>query len=495
MLDLAFQPDRDAPEPIYRQLADYLRGLLTSGRIPAGERLPASRELAVALGLGRNTINLAYQSLVDAGMLVSHVGRGTFVRARMGGSSEASGAAAPGRSFAWEGLLSRRARALEIPAAWRHAEPADVAFDFRPGRVDPNALPIAELRRAYAGALSRRLAGLANQIDPFGWPPLREAVARALVARGIACQADDVAVVSGAQQALGFLARVLLDPGDSVALEQPGYFGAAFAFRAAGADLVGVDVDEDGLRVDQLARLLRRRRVKLVYTTPAAQHPTGAVLSASRRRALLELADEHQLPVLEDDYDGEFRYDDPPLPALKTLDPAGQVIYVGTFSKALFPGLRLGYVVAARPLLERLVLARFTSDFGSDALAQAAVAELLETGALERHVRRLRRLYAERRAAMLAALEASMPAGVRWSRPRGGLAIWLVLPAEIDASALHAAARAEGIAYARGELAFTDGGGERSLLLSFVNQGAARLEEGISCLGALATRAGLRRTA
>jgi GntR family transcriptional regulator/MocR family aminotransferase len=481
VLEIAFQADRHSRQPLYRQLADYLRGLVAAGRIPAGERLPATRDLAATLVLSRNTVNQAYQSLVDDGVLVAHVGQGTFVTSR-GAALKDRSPAPPVRAFAWEGLVARSARSAALPDAWRGETAGRAPFDFRAGRVDREALPVAELRRAYGGAIRQQLPRLANQLDPFGWKPLREQVARTLVARGIACEPADVAIVSGAQQALSLTAQVLVDAGDRVALEQPGYFGAASAFRSAQAELVGIDVDEDGLRVDQLARVLRSRRVKLVYTTPAAQHPTGAVLSEPRRQALLELADECQLPVLEDDYDSEFRFGETPRPALKTRDAAGQVIYVGTFSKALFPGLRLGYVVAARPLLARLVRARITADFGSDALAQAAVAELLASGALERHVRRLRRLYAQRRNALLAALEECMPPDTRWSRPRGGLSVWLTLPPGADPAALESGARAAGVAFTRGDMAFFDGRGRDCLSLSFVNQDPARIREGVARL-------------
>ncbi len=216
-----------------------------------------------------------------------------------------------------------------------------------------DALPAADVRRAFTQALGADLGDIAGLQGPYGLTALRREVARYLVARGIACDTNDVAIVNGAQQAIDLATRVLLDPGDSVVLEQPGYFGARVAFTACQANVINVDVDDEGLVTDDLARVLRARRVKLIYTTPAAQSPTGAVMSDARRRALLALADEHQVPILEDDYDSELRYEGPPIAALKTLDRAGQVIYVGTFSKVLFPGLRVGYVVAAPPLLER----------------------------------------------------------------------------------------------------------------------------------------------
>jgi GntR family transcriptional regulator/MocR family aminotransferase len=252
--------------------------------------------------------------------------------------------------------------------------------------------------------------------------------------------------------------------------------------------VVEVGVDAEGLRTDELARVLRTRRVKLVYTTPAAQSPTGAVLSDPRRRALLALADEHQVPVLEDDYDSELRYEGAPIAALKTLDRAGQVIYVGTFSKVLFPGLRVGYVVAARPLLEKLALARWNADVTTNVLTQAALAHLLATGALSRHLRRVRAVYAERLASMLATLERTMPAGTEWTRPRGGHSVWLTLPTDVDADALWQSALDAGVRYSPGDVFCGEGRGRRHLALSFANQAPSAIAEGIAVLGGLLHR-------
>jgi DNA-binding transcriptional MocR family regulator len=259
------------------------------------------------------------------------------------------------------------------------------------------------------------------------------------------------------------------------------------SFRASGAQLVGIDVDQEGIRTDALARTLRSRTLKLVYTTPAAQMPTGVLLSNARRQALLELADDTQTPILEDDYDSEFRFGNPPQPALKTRDRAGQVIYVGTFSKALFPTLRLGYLVAARPLLTRLATARFATALGGDALTQAAITELLASGALERHVRELRKRYTTRRAALLASLEDSMPEGTIWTEPHGGLAVWVSLPPDIDAGSVYRSAREHGIHYLRGEACYFDGRRSGSLALSFANQSPDRIAEGVARLSEIAS--------
>jgi DNA-binding transcriptional MocR family regulator len=421
------------------------------------------------------------------------VGQGTFVAARSAGRPgslrDAGAAASSARRFAWQGLVSQRARATRLPRAASPPRGEPLRFDFMGGRVDPSQLPVTELRRAWSSAVATRISELANPGDLRGWLPLREEIALMLVGRGIECEPEDVLITSGAQQALTLLAHVLVDPGDSVALEQPGYFGAQEAFRACGALSLGIAVDEQGLRTDELARVLQQRRVKLIYTTPSAQCPTGAVLSAARREALLELSDRHQVPIVEDDYDSELRYAGPALPALKRDDPAGRVVYVGTFSKALFPGLRVGYLVAARPLIRQLMLARWASDFASDALAQVAVADLLASGALDRHVRRARRSYARRLAAMLDALDSHMPAACSWTRPEGGHHVWLRLPRGVDPDVVAAAASGEGLAYARGESFSCEGDRFRDhLALAFANEPPERIDEGVRRLGQVIAR-------
>lgn len=495
MLDLAFAPDRAAGEPVYRQLERFLHELVAARRLAPGERLPASRALASSLGVSRNTVNQAYQSLVDQGLLRAHVGQGTFVSTRSdAGAIRTVGAASPPRALAWEGLLARRARAPIAPRGlFAYPGPHRVEFDFRPGRVARSPFPVAAWKRASAQALDE-LPALADEISPQGYAPLREAVARALLARGIVCAAQDVMIVDGAQQGLDLVARALVDPGDAVAIEQPGWFGASAAFRASEAHLLGVPVDEQGLSTDALARLLRTRRVKLLFTTPAVQSPTGVALSETRRRELLALADEYQLAIAEDDYDGELRYEGPAPPALKTHDRAGQVIYLGTFSKALFPGLRLGYVVAPRPLLARLALLRFAADVHGNVLAQATVARLIESGAFERHVRRVRSLYTERRMALCDALRAHMPDGVVWKPPAGGNTIWIGLPAEADVAQVFAVAAAHGIAMHAGSPFAFEGSdaaadADRHLVLSFANLPRERADEGVARLADAVRRA------
>ncbi len=482
MLDLAFRPDPNDREPLHRQLEARLRALIAAGRLVSGQKLPATRELAGALGIGRNTVSQAYAALHESGFVTAHVGQGTFVAGRPG--PPPAGRPTAGRGFVWESLFAATSRPRRAPGPDPAPGPA-IRYDFRAGRVDGAALPRDALRRAFARA-SRELPSLANAMEPTGWLPLREEIARALVGRGIECGGEDVLVVAGAQQALDLVARALLEPGDAVAIEEPGYFGARLAFESRGATLVPIGVDGEGLRTDELARVLRARRVKLVYTTPAVQCPSGVVMSDARRGLLLALADEHQAPILEDDYDAQLRLGTKSAPALKASDPAGQVIHVGTFSKALFPGLRLGYIHAAPPLRERLALGAFAASFGCSALLQALLVELVRGGALERHVRRMRRSYAEREAALSEALAAALPEGAHFERPAGGTCVWVTLPPGTDGPVLHERARAAGILYSRGEPFFLDARGGEHLLLSFACHAPDALAQGARELAAIA---------
>ncbi len=499
MLDLSFRPDRTRRDPVYRQLADHLAELVDAGRLRSGERLPPTRELAQALGLSRNTVTRAYDWLIEAGWLGAHVGRGTFVQRRFLATPAADGRRSrPERSsarrleavsapFAWPALFSSRVRALAIPRIARPADPEHARFDFRPGRVDLAGLPIADLQGAWQRAVGR-LREHGNDFDPLGFAPLRAAIARSLAGRGIAQGPDSVLVTSGAQQGIDLVARALIEPGDVVAMEDPGYVLARLAFRAAGAQVIGIGVDGNGMRVEELARVQRSRRVKLVYATPSVQLPTGATLSPERREALLELADRVQMPILEDDYDCELRLDAPATLAIKAMDGAERVIYVGTFSKALFPGLRLGYVVAAPQLLRTLSLLRAAASFQPSLLDQTAMAELLGRDVLERHVRRVRKRYAERVRAAAEALARSMPAGTHFRAPRGGSAIWVELPPAVDGEALTVAAHERGILYESGEPFRMEADGPPALLLSCAALPPDAIRVGIAELGALVRR-------
>jgi GntR family transcriptional regulator / MocR family aminotransferase len=375
----------DLAARIYRELLDAI----FEGRLRPGERLPPTRELAPRLGVSRNTVAVAYERLTAEGFLVGRVGAGTFV------SAEPVTRARPRNAPAGNDLRPRPVWG-QVTAATGGETPA---FDFRVGHPDPRLFPLETWRGLVAGEL-RRSALRASYADPAGHAGLRAAIARHVgVSRSVCGGADDVIVTHGAQQALDLIGRVLIEPGSTVAVEEPGYRPARMLFRSQGARVVGVPVDGEGLDVAALPADAR-----LVYVTPSHQYPLGTPMSLARRAALLDWAERHEAVVIEDDYDSEFRYEGRPLEPLQSIDSCGRVIYVGSFSKTLLPALRLGFLVTPVSLRPALRAAKQLTDWHGDPAAQGALARLIDDGTFARHVRKATREYTARHAAVLAAL-------------------------------------------------------------------------------------------
>ncbi|WP_308211789.1 MocR-like pyridoxine biosynthesis transcription factor PdxR [Actinoallomurus soli] len=378
----------DLSTRIYHQLLDAI----LDGRLRPGERLPPSRELARRLQVSRNTVCVAYERLTAEGFLIARVGSGTYVgdarhtRARRR-AAPTGGAVRPRPP--WDSLT---------PAP--HPTGAPAPYDFGVGMPDGALFPLATWRRLLTAELRASALRVSGYGDPGGHPALRAAVARHVgVSRSVRADTDDVLITQGAQQALDLLARVLIAPGDHIAVEEPGYPPARRLFTALGARVTGVPVDEEGLDVTALPATAR-----LVYVTPSHQFPLGTPMSAARRTALLAWADRHGAVIVEDDYDSEFRFSARPLQPLQSLDRTGRVIYVGTFSKTLSPLLRSGFLVAPAALRPALRAARQLTDWHGDPAAQAALARLIDSGELSRHVRKATRVYAARHERLTTAL-------------------------------------------------------------------------------------------
>jgi GntR family transcriptional regulator/MocR family aminotransferase len=395
-VELAIAVNNRLDAPLYRQVYDQLRSAILAGRLRPREKLPSTRELALRLELSRNTINLAYARLLSEGYLEARRGSGCFVSNLISRSADREPAA---RSAAPEPVgLAARARDLE---RWIYAVPSrSLPYDFRPGMPELGYFP-ATLWHRMAGRHLRRLSPeLARYDSPSGYKPLRQAIVSYLRhSRAVACEAEQVVVTSGSQQALDLTARLLISPGQCVAVENPGYPAARAAFLAGGARLAPVAVDAEGIRVERIPRDAR-----LVYVTPSHQYPTGVLLSLSRRLALLDWARKHRALVVEDDYDSEFRYGGRPVESLQGLDRSGRVLYVGTFSKVIFPTLRLGYVVLPRWLLKPFLAMKWIADRHTSGVEQRVLAEFMEDGYFERHLRRMSRVYRERREALISSL-------------------------------------------------------------------------------------------
>lgn len=405
--------------PLRLQLYRQLRAAIEGGSLPPASRLPPTREHARSLRVSRNTLLWAMARLQAEGYVVARVGDGSYVAPQV---PTARGPVSPQPAP----VLSRRGQAIaDIHARWQ--PPLVAALPFRIGAPEVASFPHALWDRLTRQLDPRERERLAQYLDPAGYAPLREAVAQWLwVARGVRCDAAQVLVCSGSQQALDLIARLLLDPGDEVLVEDPGYPGIRAALLSQGAQVRPVAVDGEGLCIDHAAS--RWPAARLAVVTPTHQFPLGVRMSLARRWALLDWAERHGAWVVEDDYDGEFQYGPHRLEALTSLPQSGRVLYVGTFSKILHPGLRLGFVVLPPSLLRPFAAARALIDRHAPGDNQAVLARFIADGHLLRHLNRMRALYPQRQQHVIQALAAASGGRLRLSPSEQGLHLLHELP-------------------------------------------------------------------
>ena len=463
----------DGRGPLHSQLTRALKAAMIAGRVGAGARLPATRMLARELGVSRNTVLSAYEQLRAEGFIDGRTGSGSYATAPLQADyrppSPQVAVAEPQSTYA------RRARSFH--------DQSNV-----PGRTIPGmrhafqyGVPLTNpaLTTAWARTLSHAaLYTHPNYPQTQGLPALREAVCDYLARRrGIQAESDDVLIVAGTQQALALTARVLLDAGDEAAIEEPHYHAIRVILQVHGARLRMVPVDAQGLRCD----LLPAQAPRLVCVTPSHQFPTGAVLSLARRMALLDYAQRHGGWIFEDDYDGEFRYDGKPLAALRSLDRNGRVIYVGTFSKAMFPSLRMGYLLMPPALRRDFVAAKWLEDFGSPAIDQAALAHFIADGSFERHLRRTAKTLKERRNALLSGLRACSRGRLEIADSNAGmhLVVWLRGRTRADGNALIAHAQTRGLGLYAITPYYLDPPDRAGLLMGYAGLSVLEIEEAL----------------
>lgn len=429
--DLQLQLDSGGGEPLFLQISRAITGDIQRGRLRPGTRLPGSRTLAESLDVHRNTVLAAYAELTSEGWIESSRASGTFVARSLPTVkprrfTPSSGTVARGRP-------ARPGFELRGPAPVLEPRLDEGLYQMSGGIPDLRLAPVTELARAYGRALREQPKRVLNYSEPQGHPRLRAAFADMLATnRGLATEADDVLVTHGSQMALDLTARTLIEPGDVVAVEALGYRYTWETFKRAGARLVPVPVDEQGLCVAALEQLIERGPVRAVCVTPHHHYPTLVTMSAARRVALLALAKRHGLAIIEDDYDHEFHYEGRPVLPLASADTAGVVVYIGTLSKILAPGVRLGYVVAPRALLERLAAQRVFVDRQGDGAVELAVAQLLEDGTVQRCARRARRVYQSRRDFLADQLSRRFGEMLSFRLPSGSMAIWARVTSRID---------------------------------------------------------------
>ncbi|MDK1388661.1 PLP-dependent aminotransferase family protein [Sinorhizobium sp. 8-89] len=459
---------------VLKRICDAIKGQIRDATFRPGDRLPSTRGLAAEWGVSRTTVTAAYEQLAAEGYLETHQG----ARARVAKNVDLDVAACPPVDEAprHPGLSDYGLRIMRLPAATRPALDR-LSIDFRYGDLSSSDFPSQAWKKAVNAALMRRPARL-RYADPAGSPALRTALQGYLWrARGLRCQPEQIIVVNGSQQGLDLCARLFVNPRDRVVVENPCYGAARHVFIGAGAELVPLDVDNEGMRTDGLGE------GRLAYVTPSHQFPLGSVMSVGRRKELLAWARRRNAYVIEDDYDGEYRFDIAPIPALQTLDGADRVIYLGTVSKTLSPTLRLGYLVVPMALRIPFATAKRLTDRHTPTAEQEALAALIESGAYERHVRRVRRRNGERRAALLSALKRAFADRIRIMGADAGLhvVVWLSgLPREREQLLVERGlARGLGL-YPIGPLfAASDGPGTAGLVLGYASLELPEIEEGV----------------
>ncbi|MGA2810683.1 MAG: PLP-dependent aminotransferase family protein [Candidatus Acidiferrum sp.] len=488
MLPVHLQPESHVP--LYVQLRDQLKALVHAGDLRPGDRIPASRELATALGVHRTTVANAYAELESEGLIQGHVGRGTFIRGN-GNGLKITPPAPPvldgARGIRWE-LLFADERGEEVLSRLTAAAPED-ALSFVMARPAPDFFPVEELQTCINAVLRREAVEVLSLGPSDGYQPLKEAIIELLRKEGIAAKDENILITDGCQQSLDLISKAFVRPGDAVILENPAYPGAVAIFHQARARCLTVPVWTRaepgaalGMDMGVLEDTLAGNRVKLIVVTPDFHNPTGMSLSLEARKKLLELAARHAVPVVEDHIYGRLHGREERVPSLKQMDRASLVIHIDSFAKVAFPGLRVGWIVAPAAVIDRLRVVKQNTDIHTDQLAQASLAEFLRRGLFAKHVAKMRKVYALRLAALDEALRKYMPDGTRWTKPEGGLCLWLELPAGFDASELLIHAKERGVLFAPGRYFYVQGPLPNTLRLGYAAMNEKDITRGVATL-------------
>jgi len=438
----AIQLSAESPEPLYRQLYSHLKSQILSGHLPDGSRIPATRELCATLGINRTTVSAAYDLLEKDGLIRGHVGRGSFVQ--------------------------------------NPPKPDTSTISFASSKPAADLFPVKEIQKLLASPqFSTNFEVLLQLGSPFGFAPLRSFLRNKAN--------DDVLITSGCQQALDLLQRAFVQPGDLVFTEDPVYPGLREVFHRGGARLIGLPLAENGLDLNALEFELRRERPRLLLVTPDFQNPTGTTLPLQARRELLRIAQNAGVTVVENAIYRELRYTGAQLPSLRELDQTGTVLHLGSFSKIAFPGLRVGWIFGNEEAIRRLAEAKQWCDLHTDQLSQALLLEFARSGMLENHLRHMIEAGRERLAAAVSAA-GQFPLGTRFTRPEGGMSLWVTLPAGIEASRLLNEATAQGVTFLPGSAFSISRRHDSSFRLSFAGLAPARIQQGMSILSKIAAR-------
>jgi len=474
MSELSILVDRDSEEPIYRQLIRNIRMQIESGHLPAGSRLPASRTLAKEIDVSRISVVNAYAELRAEGYLSAHAGRGTFVA--KDNSAAAQSVAAPAND---NGNLPDNSMRDMMRLARRPG-----MINFSHGAPPMEFFPMQMVRDALNTVLERDGPRALTYEVAEGYGPLRAAVRDYVSALGIRCKSENVLITGGAQQGIDLIVQALVAEGETIVTANPTYIGIIDIARTRRLQVQGILTDEAGIRVDCLERYLMENSPRLIFVMPSFQNPTGKVMPLHRRRQLLNLANDYNVPILEDGIYHEFRFEGEALPPLKALDENGIVLHVSGFTKMLLPGMRIGYVIADRHYHERLVRVKHAADISTSGLNQRTIHLMLQRGVLAHQLERNNRELRRRRDAAIQAAAEHLPPGTRWHVPQGGLYLWVTLPKSgPTATELFIAAVQNNVAFMIGNIFYLNGGGSYNMRLNYGQMPPEHIEQGFRLLG------------
>lgn len=478
MPSLSIPIDREGEEPIYRQLIRYVKTQIDSGSLPSGTRLPASRDLAQQLNISRISVVNAYAELRAEGYLSAHAGRGTFVSKETGAAALVDKPATPIPHHPTHSTPDRSLREMMRLAR----QPGVISFG--PGAPPVEFFPAQYLREAINAVLDRDGAKALAYEETEGYPSLRHEVRDYVSALGIQCHSSEILITGGTQQALDLVIQALLSEGDTLVTEDPTYLGVIDITQTRRVQIHGIPMDEEGIRLDMLENYIIDNMPRLIYVMPSFQNPTGTVMPLHRRRQLLNLAYDYNIPILEDGVYHEFRFEGEPIPPLRALDEKGIVIHASGFTKMLLPGIRIGYLISGTTHYTRLVRVKQAADISTPGLNQRAIHWMLQRGVMSQQLERNNREFKRRRDVAVAAAKQYFPSGTRWKVPQGGLYLWITLPRNGPTAAeLYISAIQRGVGYAIGSVYFTRNPDNYTIRLNYGAHKPTEIEEGFRRLG------------
>lgn len=473
-MDIRIERDGDGPRrAVYLQIADQIRDAVARGRLGAGERLPAIRGLAAALGVNRDTVSLAYELLVRDGLLEATVGRGTFVRALPGFRSGARQAPPFAQSVE---------RLLQFERVRPSYAAVDGAVPLHSLTPDPSLYPLDSFRRSLDRVLESSGSELLVYGEHQGSFDLRQAIALRLATQQLTVNPENIVLCQGASQGIYLAMRLFAEPGDWIAVEEPTYHNVLTALVALGLRAAPIPMTDDGPDLDVLTRTLARPEVKLFYTMPSFHNPLGTTTSLSHRRALIDIAARLGKPIVEDGFEMDLRYAGDAVPPLAALDEHDLVVHLFSFSKSLFPGVRIGAITARGRSVEGLLALKNASDLSGAMILQEAVADFVNAGEYDRHLNSIRKTLRRRRDALVEALSQHMPSNARWTVPDGGYQLWLELPGDLDTRNLFSEAKRAGVLFVPGYQFHHDGRPSHAMRLTTALADTDEIKRGIEIL-------------